>query len=232
MVNETEIDWFEQADLLGRTKFWAAPDSFELLSAEARGKIHGSKLFTDGAFGARTAAIELHYVGQSGNRGILLYSDEQLQALVKECAALSPAIAIHAIGDRAIEQTITVLERVGSDALFQETRIEHAQLITQAQATRAKNLGAKLSMQPNFNSDSSEYADRLPADCLRANNPFRMLIDDVGFEPGVDLVFGSDGMPHGIEHAFKEVDEPPFEVQRLSREELLSGYTRSSQKGH
>ena len=83
-----------------------------------------------------------------------------------------------------------------------------------------------LSMQPNFNSDSVVYADRLSPSMLDANNPFRMLIDKVGFVPGVDLIFGSDGMPHGIEHGLKEATVPSRESQKLTEEEFRLGYTQ------
>jgi len=81
-----------------------------------------------------------------------------------------------------------------------------------------------LSMQPNFTSDSVDYADRLAPGDLEANNPFRMLLDEAGFSCGEDLVFGSDGMPHGVEYAFQWSLFPPYPGQRLSVEELVAGY--------
>jgi hypothetical protein len=79
-------------------------------------------------------------------------------------------------------------------------------------------------MQPNFNSDSRDYADRLDATWLAANNPFRMLIDQAGFSPGQDLVFGSDGMPHGVEYAWQWSLFPRYPSQRLTTDELVAGY--------
>ena len=130
-------------------------------------------------------------------------------------------VAIHAIGDRAIEQVLGVLERLDRDGLsFPLVRLEHVQFIDQAQARRAKDLGLVLSMQPNFNSDSQDYADRLAPRWLERNNPFRMLIDQAGFEPGQDLIFGSDGMPHG--DRIRPAVEP---VPALSRAEADGGGT-------
>jgi predicted amidohydrolase YtcJ len=102
--------------------------------------------------------------------------------------------------------------------------MEHVQFIQPAQARRAKALGLVLSMQPNFNSDSEDYADRLGARELEANNPFRMLLDQAGFVCGEDLIFGSDGMPHGLEYALQWSLFPAFPGQRLSLEELKAGY--------
>ncbi len=134
-------------------------------------------------------------------------------------------MAIHAIGDRAIEQAIGVLERLTADGLrFPLARLEHVQFIDEAQARRAKDLGLVLCMQPNFSSDSRDYADRLAADWLARNNPFRMLIDGAGFVPGQDLIFGSDGMPHGVGPALQWSLFPFHPGQRLSLEELVAGY--------
>jgi hypothetical protein len=79
-------------------------------------------------------------------------------------------------------------------------------------------------MQPNFSGDSLDYRDRLSETLQFRNNPFRMLIDDSGFIPGEDLVFGSDGMPHGIAWPLRTSLFSPIESQRLSMDELCRGY--------
>ena len=226
LVGEQEIEWFAEASLSHRTKFWAAPETFKELTDLAKSKVHGMKLFTDGAIGAWSAAISDCYLGQPKNKGMLIYEDKQLQQILHDSSRLTNAIAIHAIGDVAIEQTIASIEQTLVHKEFDTIRIEHAQLISEAQAVRAKELGVVLSMQPNFNSDSVVYADRLSPSMLDANNPFRMLIDKVGFVPGVDLIFGSDGMPHGIEHGLKEATTPARESQKLTDEEFKLGYTQ------
>jgi hypothetical protein len=83
-------------------------------------------------------------------------------------------------------------------------------------------------MQPNFNADSADYRDRLDEEYCEVNNPFRMLIDEFGFEPGKDLIFGSDGMPHGIEFALQQSLFPPVPGQRLMIDEFRSGYGSSA----
>ena len=67
-------------------------------------------------------------------------------------------------------------------------------------------------------------ADRLPDGYPERNNPFRMLIDQVGYIPGDDLLFGSDGMPHGIREALRQSLFPPYAGQTLTLEEFVAGY--------
>ena len=224
LVGEHEIDLFEQAGLIERTRFWSSPATWETLSPAAREKVEGLKLFTDGALGVRTAAVHQPYL--TGGTGMLLYTDDQLTATLQGCFATRKSLAIHAIGDRAIDQVVDTLEKVLAKAPHRPPtlRIEHAQLITAATARRAKSLGIVLSMQPNFSDDSSQYVDRLPDLYLQGNNPFRMLIDTVGYVPGDDLIFGSDGMPHGARFALQQSLFPPFENQRMTLDEFVAGY--------
>ena len=225
LIDGCEIDWFQETGLADRTRFWAAPETFERLSKVQQRQVAGFKFFTDGAFGVRTAAVSKPYVGEPENFGMLMYEDQQLQSLVNECSQHGIGIAVHAIGDVAIDQILSTIEACPDRAGFREIRLEHVQLISKAQASRAKELGIVLSMQPNFNDDSASYKDRLPEEFLAGNNPFRMLIDECDFQPGVDLIFGSDGMPHGISFAAQQAFQPPYESQRLSSEELRAGYT-------
>ncbi|MBS3817703.1 MAG: amidohydrolase family protein [Candidatus Thermoplasmatota archaeon] len=130
-------------------------------------------------------------------------------------------VSIHAIGNRATETVVDTLENISN---LPDVRIEHAQFIDKDTAERAKSLNVTLSMQPNFSLDSEHYSDRLSEKYLRMNNPFRMLIDEVDFVPGKDLIFGSDGMPHGVKAALKTSLFPPYPSQRLTLEEFIDGY--------
>lgn len=204
-----------------RITLWAELEMFKKLGT-AKKYIHGIKLFADGALGSKTAALSA--TCDAGSPACLLYSYEEMQKIMEEAAKLSPNLAIHAIGDAAIEQVIACAKNIFGYNSNIKLRIEHAQMITKAQAIQAKKLGIILSMQPNFSFDSAVYEDRLPAHYLKANNPFRMLIDEAGFEVGKDLLFGSDGMPHGIIEAAKSAFEPPLPSQKLTQKELTSGY--------
>ena len=206
----------------GRARLWTEPEVYAKMGPAARAAIGGLKFFTDGALGARTAALLRPYRG--GGRGLLLHSDEELGKLFRLAARLTGRAAVHAIGDAALEQVLRALERLAVPRRDMAVRVEHAQLITPEQARRAKRLGLALCMQPNFSEDSACYADRLPPPLLRRNNPFRMLIDKAGFVPGEDLVFGSDGMPHGAAPALRAALFPPCPGQRLTPEEFRAGY--------
>lgn len=224
LVNEEEIELFQAAGLADRTKFWVDPNDFVQLSEASQEMVTGLKLFTDGAIGARTAALSEGYLGAPNHRGMLVYTDQELTEIVDRCLATSKQLAVHAIGDLAIEQIIGVLEQVGMRHATDVVRIEHAQLISREVAIRGKNLGLTLSMQPNFSNDSVHYADRISQRYCQMNNPFRMLIDEVGFQPGKDLIFGSDGMPHGAANALHQCLVSGLPHQRVAVEEFVAAY--------
>jgi predicted amidohydrolase YtcJ len=225
LVGENEIRLFDEAGLAGRTRFWAAPETYDGASPDTRARIHGIKLFTDGAIGATTAALHQRYRTED-HTGLLLYRDEELQSLISRYASAKP-MAIHAIGDAAIDQVVSAVERAATvGGSRQAIRIEHAQFISEATARRAKALGLHICMQPNFSEDSVSYADRLPAGYPARNNPFRMLIDRVGYVPGIDLYFGSDGMPHGAQEALRQslFPEGGYDDQVITLDEFVAGY--------
>ena len=212
----------DESGLSGAIRPWATPRVFEGLSQEERVKCAGIKLFLDGSLGARSAALDEPFL--DGSRGLLLYTDEELLALLSFLAAYRTGLSVHAIGHRAIGQVIATLRRLRLNGLeFPTVRLEHVQFISEEQGRAARELGIALSMQPNFSADSVDYGDRLCSRHLGENNPFRMLIDRLGFHPGVDLLFGSDGMPHGCAEALRCALFPPFEGQRLSEEEYAAG---------
>lgn len=229
IVDDMLLPGEEAFDVVRRSRWgshiqcWATPRTYRTLSPDSQEALTGLKFFTDGALGSRTAALRGTF--RDGREGLLIYSDEELANALGEAAGYGKPIAIHAIGDLAIEQVLGTLERLDRAGVrFPLVRLEHVQFIDENQARRAKDLGLVLSMQPNFNSDSTDYADRLDAHWLEINNPFRMLIDRAGFVPGKDLLFGSDGMPHGIEYALQWSLFPPYPGQRLGLEELMAGY--------
>lgn len=223
LANDDVFDIVTGSQLRDRTGFWAHTDSFKSLKPSTREGVKGIKLFTDGAVGAKTAAIKRPF--KDGKKGYLLYKDKELYEQMAEVAALGKPVSVHAIGERATAQVVNTAAKLKADGIeFPYIRMEHAQFMEEKMAKKAKKLGLILSMQPTFSNDSRIYRDRLDEGYLETNNPFRMLIDKAGFRPGDDLIFGSDGMPHGAYEALNAALFPPRAAQRLTLEEFTAAY--------
>jgi len=181
----------------------------------------GAKLFTDGSIGARNAAVSVPYTG--GGTGALNFADDELRDIVAFADANGMQTAIHAIGDRAIEQVLKVHSGIDTDPSNRH-RIEHLELPTQEQVRRAGECGLWLSMQPNFianwSGDDSMYVERIGRDRDALSNPLRWVADE-----GVPIAFGSDGMPMSALYGLHAAVNPPYDVQALSLDEALAAYT-------
>ncbi len=169
-------------------------DRKEEARADRRLKVVGLKGFLDGSIGARTAAVDHPYATREPS-GELLWDMASLSRRVGEGTRAGLSIALHAIGRRAMEQAITVLEAVESRGRSVALRVEHAEQTDESLFERGREAGVVWSMQPNFTSRWQQpgglYKSAL-GDARRVTlNRFRS-----AGRAGT-LLFGSDMMPFG-----------------------------------
>jgi predicted amidohydrolase YtcJ len=110
----------------------------------------GVKIITDGAFGAHTAALFEPYSDNPSTKGTLIYTDEELNKMVMKAHKAGLQLALHAVGEAAIEQVLNVYEKALKvyPKSNHRHRIEHFELPTQDQIKRVAKLGVTLAMQP------------------------------------------------------------------------------------
>jgi len=185
-------------------------------------RLAGVKCFLDGSLGGHTAALNEPYVGTDNERGTLFLSDEELRSIVQGCHAAGCACAMHAIGDRAIDQALGALTTVPADA--ENFRIEHCEIVGENQLSRLKDSPVFLAMQPNFmrrwGESKGAYARRLGEERTRHCNPWRTLKD-----ADIPFVFGSDGMPPGPLYGLSGATEHPISTESLTPAEAIHRYT-------
>ena len=187
------------------------------------------KIFADGALGSQTAALEEPYEG-SRDRGILTVEPDQLARDVALAAASGIAVAIHAIGDRAVRVALDAIEPTRATAPQLRQKIEHVQLVRADDLSRFGALGIVASMQPIHATSDRDLADRYwgPSRVGRAY-PWRTLR-----RTGAVLAFGSDapvepidpllGIHAAVTRRRPQDDEAWRPEQRLTIEEALAGY--------
>jgi len=110
------------------------------------------KVFTDGGMMARTAALTEPYLGDAGGNGELYAEADVLRAQIVEGHRAGWQLAIHAIGDRAVDVALDAVhqaqrERPRPDARH---RIEHAGLVRPDQLARFAELDLTAVIQPSF----------------------------------------------------------------------------------
>lgn len=145
------------------------------------------KVFADGSAGGRTAAMSAPYLGDGGaadgGHGVFVWDDATMHALLREAHDLGYQLAIHAIGDAAIEQVLTGMEKAGASP-DRRHRIEHCGFLTPAQRARMKARGILPVPQPVF---IYEFGDLYIKVCGRdralASYPMRTWMEE-GHFPG------------------------------------------------
>jgi predicted amidohydrolase YtcJ len=145
------------------------------------------KIFTDGALGSQTAALEEPYEG-GGDRGLLTIEPDRLNVDVARAAAAGIAVAIHAIGDRAVHVALDAIEPTRSPHPGLRQRVEHVQLLRRQDIARFGALDVIASMQPIHATSDRDLVDRYwGAERATRAYPWRHILDRGG-----RLAFGSD----------------------------------------
>ena len=152
-------------------------------------RIGGLKGFADGSLGSGTAAFDEPFTDEPHNCGLVMHemSDGSMQQWVADADAHELQIAIHAIGDRANAEVLSIFE-ARPDAHTRRFRIEHAQHLNPSLIQRFANAGVIASMQPYHCIDDGRWAERKigPARA-RSMYAIRSLLD-----AGAIVTFGSD----------------------------------------
>jgi hypothetical protein len=192
-------------------------------------KIGALKLFSDGSIGSRTAAIGSEFEDEPGNNGMLVYGEGKLEEIVGKAHRAGIQVAVHAIGDRAIDLTLNAIEQAlkafpRNDHRY---RIEHMELAKDGSISKVAELGVVASMQPNFIGEwglpGGMYEKRLGRYWLEHNNLYKKIITE-----GAVIAFGSDCMPFSPLYGIHWAVNAPMEYQRISVHEAIRCYTRNA----
>jgi predicted amidohydrolase YtcJ len=121
-----------------------------------------AKIFADGSLGGGTAALSEPYTDEPGQRGVLMYPQDELDALVKAAHAAGNQVAVHTIGDRATDCVLDAFERAQRDLPRADARFRaiHLQVLRDEQVRRLKSLGVIADIQPKFATSDGLWAER------------------------------------------------------------------------
>jgi len=198
------------------------------------------KIPDDGTVEGRTAAMFEDYQGESGNSGETVFTEEQMTHMITEAAAIDMDVHVHALGERAIHESLNAIEAAQSAHPESATRytICHIQVITDQDVPRFGQLGVIAQSTPLWASYDTYGKQFVSADQFSRFWRFKSLEDT-----GAKLTFGSDFPASGagtlglspiiqieMGHTRQEFGQPdakvqPLESERLSVESLVRGFT-------
>ena len=198
------------------------------------------KIPNDGTVEGRTAAMFEDYQGEPGNSGSTVFTEQQLTAMITGAAAQNTDVHIHALGERAIHETLNAIEATRAAVPESDSRftICHLQVITDQDVPRFGKLGVIAQTTPLW--FSYDYYGKQFVSEDQFNRYWRVKSLESG---GAMLTFGSDFPASGagslglspiiqieIGHTRQEPGSPdeavqPRESERLSVESLVRGFT-------
>lgn len=210
----------------------------EKIQKEGRGdkwlRIGLLKGFVDGSLGSHTAAFFKPFEDTPTDSGFFVITEAELYKRVKSADSSGLHVAVHAIGDRAVNTLLNTYARVikvngERDRRF---RMEHAQHPVQADFRRFAELNVIPSMQPYHAIDDGRWAEKFIGNRIKTTYAFRSMIN-----AQANLVFGSDWFvapPIPLEGIYAAVTRQTIDgknpggwvpEQKISVEEALKSYT-------
>jgi predicted amidohydrolase YtcJ len=186
------------------------------------------KFLADGGLSGATAALSVPY-RHADTRGVLRFENEELLALCREAHDAGFRIAIHAIGDVAIEQVVNVYDALGRGPM--RHRIEHLGLPAAHHLRRAARLGVIAAPQSIFLHElGRNFRAYLPDRLLERAYPIRAMLDaglTVALSSDAPVVESDDPLP-GMSAAITRrtaEGETIAPGQAITAEEALWAYT-------
>ncbi|MGN6353115.1 MAG: amidohydrolase [Parafilimonas sp.] len=195
--------------------------------------IKGFKLYADGALGSRGACLLHPYNDKPGWYGFMINSAAHYDSVASLLSKTDFQVCTHAIGDSGNREILKIYNKYLQGKNDKRWRIEHAQIINQADFELFGKTSVIPSVQPTHaTSDMYWAADSIGTERLKGGYAFKQLLQQNGWLPlGTDFpvedispfktfvaaVFRQDatGFPAG-----------GFQMENaLSREEAIRGMT-------
>jgi predicted amidohydrolase YtcJ len=196
-------------------------------SSDAKFKIGGLKLYLDGSFGAKTAAMFEPFADAPDMCGFCVIEEEDIYDKMKLAHNKNFQIIIHAIGDKANRIAMDLYKRLLKEFPRGDHRhrIEHASMLTKDVLKDMAEYGIIASCQPPFlNSEYTWISKRIGEERCKYTYPMKSIVDN-----GVVLASGSDCPvedPNPILGLHALVTRNGFVPEEcLSVEEALKSYT-------
>jgi predicted amidohydrolase YtcJ len=188
-------------------------------------KMGSIKIFADGSLGARTAALHKPYADDKTTKGVLIYPQKKLEKLIFEVHEKGYQLAVHAIGDKAIESVLSALEKAVSQKpkKVHRHRIEHASVLNKKLVRRMKKLGIIASVQPHFIVSDFWATKRLGEQRTRWTYALKSLVKN-----GIIACGGSDCPIEPIDPLlgiWAAAARKSFPQERLTFDEAIRMYT-------
>lgn len=233
VISESELTIIkklhEQDRLLFRVNVVVPESMLEKATAELPSlhpevlRVGGAFIVVDGYLDSKEAALVEPYSDDPTNFGKMLLTPQALEASIKHTLSFGVQPVIHAMGDRAIDTAITVIEQINcKDVRF---RIEQAAVLNNSLIDRLKKQNIIVTIQPKvITTEFSVWsANQRLGNRARLLHPIKTL-----FDAGVIVAAGSDCPMEPLSALLgiqELINRPSYPEQRLCLDEAIRLYT-------
>lgn len=149
-------------------------------------QIGAVKMFADGAFGQSTALLSEPYANEPGHYGEAMVDQETLYAMIRNVRELAMPVAVHTIGDQALENVLDILDQL--PAAPKRDRLIHTQVLRPDLIKRLSQPNRIADIQPRFvASDFPWVIEKLGEERIRYSYAWKTMI-----KAGILCAGGSD----------------------------------------
>lgn len=136
------------------------------------------KMVLDGSFGARTACLKEPYYDDASKKGMLVYTDEELDAYIRLANLYNMPTIAHAIGDEAMSQALRCYEEFMLQGNPLHYGVVHASLISDEDLKKIQDYNLVCYVQSLFLKDDKEMMlERLGKKRREEAYPFKTLYE-------------------------------------------------------
>ena len=195
--------------------------------------VKGVKAYADGALGSRGACLLQPYDDRPGWQGFLLSPPAHFDSLAARLIGTDWQLCTHAIGDSGNRMILTVYNKYLKEKNDKRWRVEHAQVISDADFDLFGKTSVIPSVQPTHATSDMYWAgERLGAARLKGAYAYKRLLQENGWLPlGTDFPVEDISPFKTFLAAVFRVDAKGFPAggfqpeNALSREEAIRGMT-------
>jgi len=232
VISESELSIIQKLHAMGQLMFRVnvvVPEALlekkATIKSENRDvlRVGGAFLVVDGYLDSKEAALQEPYSDDPSNYGKMLLTEEALAASVQKALAFGVQPVIHAMGDKAIDEALRIIEQTQkSNVRF---RIEQAAVLNEALVQRLKKQDVVITIQPKVISTEFSVwsANQRIGDRAKWLHPLKTLLSQ-----GITVAAGSDCPMEPLSALLgiqELVTRPSCPEQRLSVDEAILLYT-------
>jgi predicted amidohydrolase YtcJ len=185
----------------------------------------GMKWVIDGTPIERLAFMRAPYRDAPNQTGRLNFSPERIAQFVGWAYGTEDPLAVHAVGDAAIDAYVSAIEKGGRAEVWREKRprLEHGDMMSADLMKRFKALGIVVVQNPIHFTFNDVFKVRLGEERMSWMEPMKSLL-----AAGIPLALGSDGPMNPFLNIMAATTHPTNPKEALTREQAVTAYTAGS----